>query len=85
VTSTVLDDVTAHTVTIHADTFDAVIAFYDEWTASSPDEYQRVVAAAGGVTWLASIESDGSVRNILLSAVEEGDDTTFVSLTVGAG
>lgn len=50
VTTNELDDLTAHLVTVPADQFDAVVAFYDDWTEASSDDYQRIVAQSGGVT-----------------------------------
>lgn len=77
------DGVTAYNITILAGEFDTVVAFYDEWTSSQPDEYTRIVAAAGGVSWLLSSPEPGQTRSILVSSAVEGQDTTFVSLTDG--
>lgn len=76
------DGAKAYLVTFPADAFDAVQAFYDEWTASQPDTYQRIDAESGGVSWILTSSSD-RVRIIVLSPAIEGDSIASVSLTDG--
>ena len=80
-----LDDLTAHLVTIPADQFDAVVAFYDDWTSASSDDHQRIVAQSGGVTWLRTSGPADAPRTIAISAVDSGQNTTFVTLTDTTG
>lgn len=76
-----LEDITAHTVTVPIGDFESAIAFYDDWTSSESDDYQRVVAESGGVIWTRTTGSVDSARNILLSAPSEGDDVIMIGLT----
>jgi hypothetical protein len=61
----------------------ATVAFYDEWTSAQPDEYQRIEAGSGGVSWQNDPEP-GADRNIIavLSPLD-GDDFVAVTLTTG--
>ncbi len=61
---------------------EAAIAFYDEWTATQPGGYQRVVAQSGGVTWQNGAAIGGeSTRVISVLSPIEGDDIISVTLT----
>ena len=61
----------------------STIAFYDDWTASQPDEYQRIEVDSGGVSWQNAPEpgADGTVIAVLSPL--EGDDFVAVTLTNG--
>jgi hypothetical protein len=61
----------------------ATIAFYDDWTASQPDEYTRIEVDSGGVSWQNAPEpgADGTIIAVLSPL--EGDD--FVAVTVTNG
>ena len=72
-------------MTIPADQFDAAVAFYDDWTEASSDDYQRILAQSGGVTWLRTSGLVDSPRSIAVSAVDSDQDTTFVTLTDTTG
>ena len=58
------------------DDVDTAISFYDEWTTSEADDYQRTDAEGGGVSWI----GDGRVIQVL--APLEGDDEVLITLTV---
>lgn len=70
----------AVTLTVPVDSYDDVVAFYDDWTASGDGSYQRIDAEAGGVSWI-GVDSGDVPRTIVLSAPLEGDAETFLSLT----
>jgi hypothetical protein len=77
-----IDDITAHTITVPVGQMESAIAFYDDWTASEDDEYQRIVAESGGVSWVRTTGSSAdSSRLILVSAPLEGDTEVLISLT----
>ena len=61
----------------------ATISFYDEWTESQSDAYQRVEAEAGGVSWQNAPESGAERAIIAVLAPLEEDDFVTVTLTVG--
>ena len=71
-------------LTVPVDSYDDVIAFYDGWTDSESDDYQRVEAASGGVSWIRTSGSDEETRSIMLSAPIEGGVDTIVALTAGS-
>jgi len=62
---------------------EATISFYDEWTEAQSDEYQRVEAEAGGVSWQNAPESGAERTIVAVLAPLEGDDFVTVTLTVG--
>ena len=62
---------------------ESTIAFYDDWTAGQPDEYQRIEAAGGGVSWQNAPGPGGEKHLIAVLAPLEGDD--FVSVSLGVG
>ncbi len=62
---------------------DAAIAFYDEWTATQADEYQRVAAEGGGVSWQNAPDPGADRTLIAILAPLEGDDFVVVTLTTG--
>ncbi|MDH3705813.1 MAG: hypothetical protein OES57_07075 [Acidimicrobiia bacterium] len=59
--------------------FDAVVAFYDDWTADQEPEFQRVDAEEGGVAWVTANSS------IQVLAPLEGDEQVLIGLTVADG
>ena len=61
----------------------ATIAFYDEWTSSQSDDYQRTEAETGGVTWQNAPEPGGEKHLITVLSPLEGDD--FIAVTVAVG
>lgn len=75
------EDTTIYTITFAGDDFEMVKDFYDDWTSSQSDQYQRTEAESGGVTWLATV--DDRLHIIALSPPIEGDDRGFVTLTDG--
>jgi hypothetical protein len=75
--------VTAVNISFAVDDFDSVVAFYDDFTTSGSDEYQRVVADAGGVIYTLVSGEPGEIQSILVSSPVPGDDTTFATLTAG--
>lgn len=66
------DGVRAVTFVLPDDRFDEIVAFYDDWVASSDDDYQRTEAEAGGVSWIGST-ADGAPRQIQVSSVSGGE------------
>ena len=62
---------------------EATIAFYDDWTESQPDEYQRVEAESGGVSWQNAPEPGAERAIISVLAPIAGDDFVAVTLAVG--
>ena len=62
---------------------ESTIAFYDDWTESESDEYQRVEAEAGGVSWQNAVEAGEDHVIIAVLAPLEGDDFVTVTLSVG--
>ncbi|MGI9603467.1 MAG: hypothetical protein ACR2QE_16400 [Acidimicrobiales bacterium] len=80
-----VDDITAITFSLPPEDFDATVAFYDDWTDSEADEYQRVVAESDGVSWLRTSGADGTSRIIMVSAASGADDQVLVSLTDATG
>lgn len=81
--TTEAEDTTIYTITFADDEFETVRDFYDDWTSSQSDEYQRTEAASGGVTWLATVGD--RLHIIALSPPIEGDDLGFVTLTDAPG
>ncbi len=76
--------VTAVQITFAVDDFDSVVAFYDDFTTSGSDDYQRTVAPEGGVIYsLTSGVDQNEVGQIVVSTPIPGDDTTFATLTAG--
>lgn len=75
--------VTSVNISFAVDDFDSVVAFYDDFTTSGSDEYQRVVVDAGGVIYTLVSGAPGEIRSILVSSPVPGDDTTFATLTEG--
>ena len=61
----------------------STIEFYDNWTESQPDEYQRVAAESGGVSWQNSPEVGADKTVIAVLAPLEGDDFVAVTVTTG--
>ena len=61
----------------------ATISFYDAWTESQSDAYQRVEADAGGVSWQNAPEAGAERTIIAVLAPLEEDDFVTVTLTVG--
>ena len=61
--------------TVPADRRDAAIDFYDEWTSSQTDDFQRIVAEAGGVSWI------GSGTQILVSSALDGEAQVQIIVT----
>ncbi len=68
------------TLSVPVDSYDDVVAFYDDWTAAEADEYQRVEAVSGGVSWVRITDPDNP-GTIMLSAPLEGDSETLLSLS----
>lgn len=62
---------------------DATIAFYDDWTAAQPDEYQRAAAENGGVSWQNAPETGAEKNIIAVLSPLAGDDFVAVTLTSG--
>ncbi len=62
---------------------EATIAFYDDWTESQPDGFQRVEAECGGVSWQNAPEPGAERTIIAVLAPIAGDDFVTVTLTVG--
>lgn len=73
------DEIKVYTITFAGADFESVRDFYDDWTQSEADDYQRTEAESGGVTWLAVI--DDRTRIIVVSPAVEGDDIAFVTLS----
>jgi hypothetical protein len=69
--------------TVPLDRQAATIAFYDEWTAARSDDYERVEAESGGVSWQNAPAAGGEKHIIAVLAPLEGDDFVTVTLTVG--
>jgi hypothetical protein len=63
---------------------EATIAFHDEWVDAQADEYQRIEAAAGGVSWQNAPEAGADRNLIAVLAPLDGDDFVVVTLTTGA-
>lgn len=61
----------------------ATIAFYDEWTTARSDDYRRVEAESGGVSWQNAPGPGGEKHIIAVLAPLEGDDFVTVTLTAG--
>ena len=79
---TEVEGIVAVTLSVPVDSYDDVVAFYDDWTAADADEYQRVGAESGGVSWVRTSDPDNP-GTIMLSAPLEGDSETVLSLTSG--
>ena len=62
---------------------DATIAYYDDWTDSEPDEYQRIAVESGGVSWQNAPELGAEMNIIAVLAPLEGDDFVVATLTTG--
>ncbi|MDH3755009.1 MAG: hypothetical protein OEU32_14155 [Acidimicrobiia bacterium] len=77
------DGIKVLSVTLGVDSFDSAISFYDEWTASQPDEYQRGEGDSGGVSWTRTSGADNEIRIISLLAPLEGDEIFLITLTDG--
>jgi hypothetical protein len=83
VTTTESGPLTVVQFIVPLDQREATVAFYDDWTESQPDAYQRVEAEAGGVSWQDAPEIGAERTIIALLAPLEGDDFVTVTLTVG--
>ena len=59
------------------------IAFYDDWSTSQPEPYQRVEADSGGVSWQNDPEPGAEKQIIAVVSPLEGDDRFTVTLTIG--
>ncbi len=79
VTRTEAEGTVAVTLSVPVDSFDEVVAFYEDWTAES-GSFQRIDAEGGGVSWV-GVASGDAPRSIVLSAPLEGEAETFLSLT----
>jgi hypothetical protein len=76
-------EIKVYSLTFDAGDLDAVIAFYDEWTSSQSDEYQRTDAGAGGVSWVRTSGPADQGRIISVLAPLEGDSIGLATLTDG--
>jgi hypothetical protein len=65
------------------DQMEAAIAFYDDWTDTHSDAFQRTEAEAGGVSWQNSPEQGADKYLIAVTAPIEGDDFTTITFTGG--
>lgn len=74
------DGLWSQTVTFSADQFEPVVAFYDQWVATQPQQYEKVVAETGGVVYSSAI--DNKLHQITISAPIQGDPLTFVTLGI---
>lgn len=79
--TTEAEGTTIYTITFPGSDFETVVDFYDDWTSSQGEEYQRTEAASGGVTWLAT--SGDRIRVIVAAGPTESDDRGFVTLSDG--
>jgi hypothetical protein len=77
------EDTRIYLITFSGSDFETVRDFYDDWTSSQSDDWQRTEAASGGVTWLATVGD--RVRAIVASPATESDDTAFVTLSDSPG
>lgn len=80
ITRTEAEGTVAVTLSVPVDSYDDIVAFYEDWTASEGGSFQRIDAEAGGVSWV-GVASGDAPRSIVLSAPLEGDAETFLSLT----
>ena len=77
------EELRAYTITFPAADYAAVVAFYDEWTATQTDDYQRTEAESGGVSWTLVSGETGHNRIIAASPALPGEDLAFVTLADG--
>lgn len=63
---------------------ESTIAFYDDWTSDQSDEYQRIEAEAGGISWQNAPDAGSDAAIIAVLAPLEGDDFVTVTITVGS-
>lgn len=61
----------------------ATIAFYDDWTGSQSDDYQRTESESGGVSWQNAPVTGAEKHVISVLSPIEGDDFVVVTLAVG--
>lgn len=69
--------------TVPLDRQASTIAFYDDWTTSQSDDYQRTESESGGVSWQNAPAAGGEKHIIAVLSPLEGDDFVTVTLTVG--
>ena len=77
------EELRAYTITFPAEDYEAIIAFYDDWTSSQTDDYQRLEAEAGGVSWTLVSGEPGHNRIIAASPGLPGEELGFVTLADG--
>ena len=66
------------------DEFDRLVAFYDDWTASEPDGYERTEASNGAVEWSSRGDDLTRVRGIIVAPNAPGPDGAVASVSVVA-
>ncbi len=66
-----------------ADRYDEIVAFYDEWTAEQPDEYQRVETATGAT--FTRVASPPYLITIGRDHAERGQTWTLLQASGAAG
>lgn len=77
------DELRAYIITFPAADYAGVVAFYDDWTATQTDDYQRIEAESGGVSWTLVSGEAGHHRIIAASPALPGEDLAFVTLADG--
>ncbi len=77
------DELRVYTITFPAEDFEAIIAFYDEWTSSQTNDYQRIEAESGGVSWTLVSGEPGHNQIIAASPALPGEELAFVTLADG--
>lgn len=61
----------------------ATIDFYDEWTEAQAEDYIRIEAESGGVSWQNDPESGADKNIIAVVSPLDGADVVTVTLTTG--